>query len=350
MHIYTMRRIEMGFFGGFEQKMKNASEVSNLNGKIQENEKLIEQYYTILGKLYFEKFGESAEGEAETICKQIKSFLDEIESLKSALLVARGLKLCPGCNAECAIDVPFCSACGTKLPMPEPSIPAASDVSFCSACGGKINADCAFCPSCGKPVAKAEPAPIVPAVPPMVVPAMENFEEQEVVEPIEEIAESVMETVAEPIAETVAEPIMETVAEPINEFPATVAVVGEPEVVAEPIAETVAEPIMETVAEPIMETVAQPEAEVAAIPEAPVGSLAAMLESMNQMAQAPVAEPAPVAEFPATVAVVQPTEQVAQPVAPKVETNIPEGMKVCTKCGAFVVERALFCGNCGSKF
>ena len=245
----------MGFFDGLEQKMKNASEVSNLNGQIRETEKQIEKYYYDLGKLYFEKLGESPAKETEDICKAISSGIEKIDDLKKQVVVAKGLKLCPNCGAECPIDVPFCSSCGSKLPMPEPVAKEEPAVCFCSSCGNKLDADAAFCPSCGTAVGSTAPAVEEPAA-----------EEPVVEEPV----------VEEPVVE---EPVVE---EPVIEEP----------VVEEPVAE---EPVAE---EPV--------------------------------AEEPVAEE-PVVEEPA-------------------EEPIPEGMKKCASCGAFVVEKALFCGTCGSKF
>ena len=224
----------MGFFDGLEQKMKNASEVSNLNGQIRETEKQIEKCYYDLGKLYFEKFGESPAKETEDICKAISSGIEKIDDLKKQVVVAKGLKLCPNCGAECPIDVPFCSSCGSKLPMPEP-VAKEDAVCFCSSCGNKLDADAAFCPSCGTAVGSTAPA------------------------------------VEEPVIE---EPAVE---EPVVEEP----------VVEEPVVE---EPVVE---EPVVEE--------------------------------------PVVEEPA-------------------EEPIPEGMKKCASCGALVIEKALFCGTCGSKF
>ncbi len=224
----------MGFFDGLEQKMKNASEASNLNGKIRENEKLLDKHYYDLGKLYFEKHGTSPSEETDGICKAIASCLDEIAQLKKKLVIVKGLKLCPSCGAECPSDVAFCSVCGTKLPAAEMNKQEEQTIRFCAGCGTKLSADAAFCPSCGTPAAPAaveEPAVEEPAV-----------EEPAVEEP--------------------------AVVEPAVEEPAVV--------------------------EPAVEE--------------------------------------PAVEEPAVV------------------ETVPEGMKKCAACGAYVVEKALFCGNCGMKF
>ncbi len=233
-YFYQKEDMKMGFFDGLEQKMKNASEASNLNGQIRENEKLIEKHYYDLGKLYFEKHGSSPSAETEEVCKAIASCLEKIDSLKKELVIVKGLKLCPSCGAECPVDVPFCSACGTKLPMPEPEVhKEAQSVAFCGKCGNKLTSDAAFCPSCGTPVTQTAPAP-------------EAVEESAIEEPDIKLPE---------------------VEEPDIKLP------------------KVEEPVVE---EPVVE------------------------------------EPA--------------------------EEPVPEGMKKCASCGAFVVEKAIFCGNCGLKF
>lgn len=275
----------MGFFDGLEQKMKSASEVSNLSGKIRENEKLIEQYYYDLGKLYFEKYGENPHGEAQAVCKEIFARLDEIESLKKDLVVAKGMKICPNCNAECPMEVPFCSSCGSKLPMPEPPAQQEETVGFCSACGQKIAAGSAFCPACGTPVAKVAPAVVETVVAVEAPAAVEEF----------------------PQTATTEVPMVENFASTVE----------------------LSTPVVE---EPVVE-----------VPTPVVEELAPVVEEL-----APVVEvPTPVVEVPTPM--VEVTAPAIEPTAPE-QNAVPDGMKVCPACGTLVVERALFCGSCGSKF
>ncbi len=263
----------MGFFDGLEQKMKNASEASNLNGQIRENEKLIDKYYYDLGKLYFEKHGNSPSPEAEEICKAIASCIEKIDLLKKDLVIVKGLKLCPSCGAECPADVPFCSTCGSKLPMPEPEVHKdAQEVVFCGKCGNKLTSDASFCPSCGTPVTQATPTP-------------EAAEEPAIEEP----------DITLPKAE-------------------------EPDIKLPPVEEP---------------DIKLPEAEAADIELPSVGEPDIKLPEVEEpdVKLPPVEEP-----------------DIKLPEAEAISESIPAGMKKCASCGAYVVEKAIFCGNCGLKF
>lgn len=48
-------------------------------------------------------------------------------------------KECPNCHAEIDADSAFCGSCGQKLP----------EQSFCKNCGNPLETDAAFCPNCG---------------------------------------------------------------------------------------------------------------------------------------------------------------------------------------------------------
>lgn len=140
------------------QKGKEMADVARLNSLISDEERKINNLYTQIGKQYVELHREDPEEAfAEGIAK-IKEFEKKIEEYKDNLIAVKNVSKCPQCGAEVPNGSMFCSACGTKMPVPVAAEPEAAEA-HCAKCGAVIAEGSKFCTTCGEPVPAAEEAP-----------------------------------------------------------------------------------------------------------------------------------------------------------------------------------------------
>lgn len=97
------------------KRTKEIAEIGKIGSKIKDEEKKLEGLYTKLGKKYFSLYSKNQVEEIQDICTAISEAQSNIEAMKKALQVLKGVKVCKNCGAEQENDTTFCSKCGAKL-------------------------------------------------------------------------------------------------------------------------------------------------------------------------------------------------------------------------------------------
>lgn len=92
---------------------KNVADNVRINGAISEQKKIIEAMYCVIGKKYFEQFGNNPESEFVAEISNIKAAQEKIEALEKQLSEVKGT--CPSCGAKLTPGAAFCVSCGAKL-------------------------------------------------------------------------------------------------------------------------------------------------------------------------------------------------------------------------------------------
>lgn len=97
------------------QKGKNLTDVAKYNSMIGTEEDNIKKLYLQVGQKYFEKYGNSADGEFSDLLTQIKDAEKRISEYKDTIIKLKGITKCPKCGAELTASTPFCGNCGAKI-------------------------------------------------------------------------------------------------------------------------------------------------------------------------------------------------------------------------------------------
>lgn len=138
-------------------KANELTEVSKLNGLINEEDKKVKNLYYQIGKAYVAKNGSNPDPElADLIAaviesgKAIKDYKDQINAIK-------GIRICPNCGVEVEKTSSFCSGCGNPMPR----LPEFDETKFnkCPKCGELVEKGMRFCTACGQAMEAAPAAP-----------------------------------------------------------------------------------------------------------------------------------------------------------------------------------------------
>lgn len=127
----------------------NSAEINKISQMISDEEKKINALYTQIGYTYYQMHFESAEPEQTEKVLQIKKLLNCIDDYKDEIRKIKGIIVCPNCGAEMADKFTFCSACGAKIPVPQPKNTGAAK---CPNCGWQLSEGQKFCVKCGTKV------------------------------------------------------------------------------------------------------------------------------------------------------------------------------------------------------
>lgn len=273
------------------QKAKDFSEITRLNGAINEEQSKLRSLCSQIGEQYVAIHAADAAPQFADAVKAVQDTKAKIAELQKEVRFLRGVTVCPKCGTELPMGSRFCTNCGAQIPQEEP--PASyKGMKRCPNCGNLIDKDARFCTNCG---AQLQPASEASTQAAQSAPAPESAPVQ-----------------AAPAPESA----------PAQSAPAAESVPFQGQGESAPAAETSAASVTtETAAEP------------AAAEAAPAEPASAEPES------APAAAPAP--EAPAAEAQPAPDAQSAQSPAP--------GTVRCPNCGAIVPEGYSFCTNCGAK-
>jgi len=266
---------------------------SKFSGAISEEERNINDKFLQIGKLYFEKHADDADGEFAEMISSIKVSKSKVIEYKAQIQEIKRVNRCEKCGAEVSANAVFCDICGAAIPKAEPVAAVADKNIRCSNCGAVIPNGSAFCTACGTPAVKAEEAVAEEA------PAIEEAPKCTNCGAALEEGAMFCINCGTPVAKA--------------EEPAVDAVIEE---------------------EPVVE-------EAPAIEETPKCTNCGAVLEEGAMFCINCGTPVAKAEEPAADAVIE-----EEPVVE--ETPVVEGTPKCTNCGAALEEDAMFCINCGT--
>ncbi|MGM9589008.1 MAG: zinc ribbon domain-containing protein [Faecousia sp.] len=102
------------------QQARDLSEVAKLHGQIAEAERIANDSYHQLGRLYAAAHPEDyEEGFGDLIAAAAKAE-KRIKSLRKQIQDVKGVTVCAKCGAEVSKDDAFCSVCGAEIPKTTP--------------------------------------------------------------------------------------------------------------------------------------------------------------------------------------------------------------------------------------
>ncbi len=122
------------------QQAKDFAEISKINTRIADEQRLLNSFYMQIGQKYFTVFGEQPAEEFIQLCINVRDSEAKIAGLQHEILQIKHARICPNCGAECDEKLAFCGACGHELPAQSESAHR-----FCPNCGGELTFDAAFC-------------------------------------------------------------------------------------------------------------------------------------------------------------------------------------------------------------
>ncbi|MCQ2540266.1 MAG: zinc ribbon domain-containing protein [Acetatifactor sp.] len=115
------------------QKAKDLAEIAKQNSAISDEEKKINAAYLQIGKMYVEKFGETADGDFAALIADIALSGAKIAECKQKIQEVKGISICPSCGAEIPLGNQFCAKCGAKVEVPAPAVEAEAPAADASA-------------------------------------------------------------------------------------------------------------------------------------------------------------------------------------------------------------------------
>lgn len=130
------------------QKTKEMTDIARINNMIAEEERVINNCYSKIGKLYVSLHGADYEDVFAELCSAVQRSDLRIQEYRKQIEAIKNAGRCPKCGSEIVNGAAFCSACGTSLQKGEQT---QDDSHYCAGCGAVISADACFCTSCGKP-------------------------------------------------------------------------------------------------------------------------------------------------------------------------------------------------------
>lgn len=137
------------------QKAKAFSETSSLNNIIKAEHHKIDTNYKMMGKLYFEKYGDCPADEFSESVSAVRASLKKISETQEQIEKIRKRNCCPNCGTAFKPDAVFCSKCGAKIKEEKPQ----PQKMKCPNCGNKLDDDALFCDNCGAKIDGELPLP-----------------------------------------------------------------------------------------------------------------------------------------------------------------------------------------------
>ena len=129
---------------------KDFADITTLNNKIAEEQKLLNSFYMQIGKKYYELYSDSAEADNNfyPICVSITECMTKITDFRAEIQEIKGIKKCLACGAEVASSTTFCGICGKDTR----EMPGSAEQFRCPSCGKELMSDAAFCTDCGQKI------------------------------------------------------------------------------------------------------------------------------------------------------------------------------------------------------
>jgi len=133
---------------GVAQKTKNITETMKLNGMISDEEKSIDNAFSMIGKTYYETYGNNPDQVFAQLIVCINDSKAKIASYSEQIKQIKGIVHCQKCGGEVPYNAPFCNSCGSPMTTTTSIIPIANGVS-CNECGAVMALEKVFCTNCG---------------------------------------------------------------------------------------------------------------------------------------------------------------------------------------------------------
>ncbi len=131
------------------QKVKDVTEMTKLNSAISTEEKKINEYYTAIGRKFYEANVENAPEEYVNFFNNIKESNGLIEDYKKQIAALKKTVTCPGCGNEVEKTSAFCNKCGYNMKDVIAEANGTAGASVCPGCGNTVAEGAKFCNSCG---------------------------------------------------------------------------------------------------------------------------------------------------------------------------------------------------------
>ena len=130
------------------QKAKELSDITKYNSMISEEEKIINNTYYQIGKLYVSMYSNEASGEFAGMIASIAEAEGKISEYRKQVQEIKGIRRCEKCGAEVPKEALFCNSCGTAMPKVE--VAGNGDYIKCEGCGSMVKKGMRFCTTCGR--------------------------------------------------------------------------------------------------------------------------------------------------------------------------------------------------------
>lgn len=131
------------------QKVKDVTEMTKLNSAISSEEKKINEYYTAIGKKFYELNSENAPEEYVNFFNNIKESNALIEDYKKQVAALKKTVTCPSCGNEVDKTSAFCNKCGNNMKEAIAEANGATGANVCPGCGNVHSEGAKFCNVCG---------------------------------------------------------------------------------------------------------------------------------------------------------------------------------------------------------
>ncbi len=145
----------MGFFddlsSSFQESVNKTQKESKYKKTISENKKKVEETYSEMGKMIYQKrnMDEELITYINSKVEAIDRMLKENEELNREILILNNKKICPNCGKEVELSTTFCPSCGAKQEEITTELFVPKGKRKCSGCGTIIDDKNVFCPNCG---------------------------------------------------------------------------------------------------------------------------------------------------------------------------------------------------------
>lgn len=132
------------------QKTKEMTDIARINSMIAEEERVINDCYNKIGKLYVSLHGTDYEDAFAELCFTVQRANLTIEGYRKQIETIKNAGRCSKCGSEIVHGAAFCSACGASVQKGEQTQNDKPSMYYCAGCGAVISKDARFCTSCGK--------------------------------------------------------------------------------------------------------------------------------------------------------------------------------------------------------
>ena len=131
------------------QKVKDVTEMTKLNSAVSSEEKKINEYYTAIGKKFYEANVDNVPEDFVNFFNNINESKALIEDYKKQLAALKKTVTCPGCGNEVDKTSSFCNKCGYNMKDVIAEANGTAGAKVCPGCGNAYSEGAKFCNSCG---------------------------------------------------------------------------------------------------------------------------------------------------------------------------------------------------------